>query len=157
VREIEAIAPGIRVRRLAGLEQILDEALARERLSAALATLFGVCALGLAAVGLYGVVAYNVSRRTSEIGIRMALGARPADAVWLVVRQTLLMTIVGVGIGVPLALVATRGIGAQLYGIGATDPRAMMSSAAAGRGRRGGEHHSRPAARIDPVKALRAD
>src|SRR5207244_2103076 len=110
-REIDRAAPGIRIRRLTSFEQALNDELARERLAAALAALFGTLALLLAAVGLYGVVAYNVSRRTKEIGVRMALGARPGDVLWMIVRQTLGMTTAGVAIGVPLALFAARSIG----------------------------------------------
>jgi len=154
---INAAAPGIRVRRLAGIEQVLNEALSRERLSAALATLFGVFALALAAVGLYGVVAYNVARRTSEIGIRMALGATPRDALWLVLRQTLFMVAIGLGIGVPLALAASRAIGAQLFGIDASDPRAMIAAATllAIAGAVASIVPGRRAASVDPVEALR--
>jgi len=142
-----------------GIEQALDEALARERLAAALATLFGAFALGLAAMGLYGVVAYNVTRRTAEIGVRMALGARPGDVLRLVVGQTLAMTGVGIAIGVALALLAARGIGAHLYGIGASDPRAMLGAAAvlALAGAAAAVVPGRRAARIDPTEALRAD
>jgi predicted permease len=158
-RQIREVAPALRTMGLTSVEASLDDALARERLAAALATLFGSLAVSLAAVGLYGVVAYNVSRRTQEIGVRMALGARPRDVTWLVVRQTLIMTGIGIVIGVPLALVAARAIGAQLYGVGASDPRAMLGAAtllvlvgAAASVVPGGR-----AARVDPSEALRAD
>jgi ABC-type antimicrobial peptide transport system permease subunit len=153
------VAPALRTIGFTGVEAVLDDALARERLAAALATLFGCLAVSLAAVGLYGVVAYNVSRRTQEIGVRMALGARPRDVTWLVVRQTLAMTAIGIVVGVPLALMAARAIGAQLYGVGASDPRAMLGAAAllvvvgaAASIVPGGR-----AARVDPSEALRAD
>jgi ABC-type antimicrobial peptide transport system permease subunit len=158
-REIGAVAPGVSVRRLVGVEQALDEALSRERLSAALATLFGVFALVLAAVGLYGVVAYNVARRTAEIGVRMALGARPADALWLVVRQTLAMTGIGVAIGLPLAILAARAIGSQLYGIAAGNPWAMLAAVAllAVAGGAASVVPARRASRVDPIEALRVE
>jgi putative ABC transport system permease protein len=158
-REIAAVTPELRVRRLIGVEQALDDALSRERLSAALASLFGLFALGLAAVGLYGVVAYNVARRTAEIGVRMALGARPVDALWLVVKQTLTMTGIGVAIGIPLAIVAARAIGAQLYGIGAGNPWAMIAAAGllATAGAVASVVPARRASRVDPVEALRAE
>jgi putative ABC transport system permease protein len=158
-REIVAAAPGVQVRRLVGVEQVLGEALSRERLSAALATVFGIFALALAAVGLYGVVAYNVARRTAEIGVRMALGARPADALWLVVRQTLVMTGVGVAIGVPLAIVAARAIGSQLYGIDAGNPWAMIGAVTllASAGALASVVPARRASRVDPVEALRTE
>jgi len=158
-RQIRDVAPALRTMGFTGVEAALDDALARERLAAALATLFGCLAVSLAAVGLYGVVAYNVSRRTQEIGVRMALGARPRDVTWLVVRQTLVMTAICIVAGVPLALMAARAIGAQLYGVGASDPRAMLGAAAllvvvgaAASIVPGGR-----AARVDPSEALRAD
>jgi predicted permease len=157
--QVRDVAPALRTIGFTGVEAVLDDALARERLAAALATLFGCLAVSLAAVGLYGVVAYNVSRRTQEIGVRMALGARPRDVTWLVVRQTLAMTAIGIVVGVPLALMAARAIGAQLYGVGASDPRAMLGAAAllvvvgaAASIVPGGR-----AARVDPSEALRAD
>jgi predicted permease len=158
-REVGVVAPDLRVRRLVGVEQVLDEALSRERLSAALATLFGVFALGLAAVGLYGVVAYNVARRTSEIGVRMALGARPVDALWLVVRQTLAMTGIGVAIGIPLAIAASRAVGTQLYGISAGNPWVLIGAAAllVASGAAASVIPARRASRVDPVVALRAE
>jgi predicted permease len=159
IREVAAVSRELQVRRLVGVEQALNEALSRERLSAALATLFGVFALVLAAVGLYGVVAYNVARRTAEIGVRMALGARPVDALWLVVRQTLTMTGIGVAIGVPLAVVASRAVGSQLYGISAGNPWAMIGAAAllAAAGAAASVIPARRASRVDPVEALRAE
>jgi predicted permease len=158
-RAISLAAPELRVRRLIGVEQMLDEALSRERLSAALATVFGVFALALAAVGLYGVVAYNVARRTGEIGVRMALGARPFDAMWLVVRQTLTMTGIGVAIGVPLALAASRAVGAQLYGIDAANPWVVPSTCAVlvTAGAIASVVPARRAALVNPVEALRAE
>jgi len=158
-REIDAVVPGIRIRGLGGVEKVLNDALSRERLSAALAALFGIFALGLAAVGLYGVVSYNVSRRTAEIGIRMALGATTRDALWLVVRQTLTMMAIGLAIGVPLAFAASKAIGAQLYGIDANDPRALVGAALllAIAGGVASVVPSRRAASVDPAAALRAE
>jgi predicted permease len=158
-RQIRAVAPALRISRFSGVEDALNDALTRERLAAALATLFGCLAVGLAGVGLYGVVAYNVSRRTQEIGVRMALGARPRDVVWLIVRQTLEITGVGILVGVPLALAAAHAIGAQLYGVGANDPRATIGAALllALVGAAASAVPGRRAARVDPSEALRAD
>ena len=158
-RALEEAAPGIRIERMHGFERALDEELARERLAAGLATLFGAIALGLAAVGLYGVVAYGVSRRTREIGVRMALGARAADALWLVARQTLALTLAGVAIGVPLALAAAGALRAQLYGVGARDPLALAGAAMllVVVGAVAGLVPARRAAQVDPASALRSE
>jgi predicted lysophospholipase L1 biosynthesis ABC-type transport system permease subunit len=156
-REIDRIAPGIRIRRLAGFEEAVNEMLTRERLAAALATVFGVLALALAAIGLYGVVAYNVGRRTQEIGVRIALGAKPGDVLRMVVRQSLALTSIGVVVGVPLAAGAARAVATQLYGIDATDPRVMLAAAAimCVVGIAASAAPARRAARVDPVEALR--
>jgi len=158
-RVIRSVAPKLRQTDVNGVEQVLDTALARERLAATLATLFGFLAVTLAAVGLYGVVAYNIGLRTQEMGVRMALGARSVDVLWLVIRQTLITTAAGVALGVPLAVAAARGVGAQLYGIGGSDPRALAGAALVlvAVGVAASATPARRAARIDPVDALRAD
>jgi predicted permease len=158
-RQIESLAPGIRVERVVSVEAALNDELARERLAAGLATLFGLLALTLAAVGLYGIVAYNVTQRTHEIGVRMALGAHSGDVLWLIVRQALTLTAIGIGIGVPLAIAAARGIGSQLYGIAPTDPRVIAGAATVLVliGAAASAFPGRRAARIDPVEALRAN
>src|SRR4029078_2853975 len=104
---IVAAAPGIRAPRVLGMGRELDLELLRERIGATFATLFGALALILASIGIYGVVAYGVSRRTTEIGIRMALGARAG----LVVRTILLnsLVLVGTGIAVGAPAVYFRG------------------------------------------------
>jgi ABC-type antimicrobial peptide transport system permease subunit len=89
---------------------------------AILSAAFGALAALLAAIGLYGVMAYNMSRRTGEIGIRMALGAKPGDIGGLVLREALLLIGVGVLIGLPAAFAAGRFIRGMLYGLGESDP-----------------------------------
>src|SRR5262249_39333421 len=90
----------------------------------------GIMAMLLAAVGLYGVIAYSVSRRTREIGIRMALGANPASVVGLIMRQGLTVAAAGLAAGWLLAVVAARLIAGALYGIGAADPVSWIGAAA---------------------------
>jgi putative ABC transport system permease protein len=104
------------------LAQQVDDSLIQERLVARLSSLFGVLALLLACVGLYGIMAYTVMRRTNEIGIRLALGAQRADVMWMAMRETLALIIAGVAIGLPLALAATRLITSMLFGLTPTDP-----------------------------------
>jgi putative ABC transport system permease protein len=91
-------------------------------LISALSGFFGLLSLLLAAVGLYGILAYAVSRRTREIGIRIALGARPGAVLRMVLRQGLILTLLGVGIGLAASLAATRLLESQLFGVTPTDP-----------------------------------
>ncbi|HKP14127.1 MAG TPA: FtsX-like permease family protein, partial [Blastocatellia bacterium] len=106
------------------LEQA-DQTLAQERLFAKLLTLFGLLAQQLAAIGLYGVMAYGVSQRTHEIGIRMALGASPNDVLKMILRQGMTLTLVGIALGIAAAYVLTKyleSLTSMLYGVRATDP-----------------------------------
>ncbi len=120
--EIQAIDNEIHLGRFRTLEEHVDESLGHERLMATLSSLFGLLSLLLACVGLYGVMAYAVERRTNEIGIRMALGARQVDVLWIVLRETLLLVLMGVAIGVPAALASARLISSMLYAVGGIDP-----------------------------------
>lgn len=156
---ITATLPRIRLRSMGTIEGAMKTSLARERLTAALAAVFGVIALALAIVGLYGVVSYNVARRTSEIGIRMALGARRSDVVWQVFRHSLTLVGIGVAIGLPLSFAVGQVIASQLWGVGAHDPvlltgAVMLLAAAASVASVG---PALRAARVDPLIALRAD
>jgi predicted permease len=102
-----------------------EQTLAQERLFAKLLTLFGLLAQQLAAIGLYGVMAYGVSQRTHEIGIRMALGAKPADVMKMILRQGMGLTFVGIALGMVSAYVLTKyleSVTSMLYGVRATDP-----------------------------------
>ena len=96
-----------------------------ERLLARLATGFGIAALLLAAIGLYGVMTYAVTRRTGEIGLRVALGAQRPRVIGLVVGDALRVVLLGFVVGLPVALGALRLIGAQLHGVGTTDPLSL--------------------------------
>jgi ABC-type antimicrobial peptide transport system permease subunit len=101
----------------------------KERAVARLAELFGIVALVLAAVGVYGVTACMVAQRTNEIGVRMALGADRAKVIRLVLRQAFQRVAVGLVVGLPLAVGAARFIAAQLYGVSFWDPFALMIAA----------------------------
>lgn len=135
----------------------IDLSLGTERLFATLVSTFGAIAVLLAAIGLYGVMAFSVSRRTSEIGLRMALGARRTDVQWLVLRQSLLMAVLGILVGVPSALMLTSVVGKLLYGVKPNDPVSiagavivMVAVAAIA-----AWIPARRASRIDPMVALR--
>jgi predicted permease len=121
-REVQALDPALPVYNLGTLEQQKDGTLYIERLSAALLTLFGLLALSLAAIGIYGVLSYSVTERTREMGIRLALGAHPRDLLRLVVGQGLTLAGAGLIIGLIAAFALTRLIENLLYGVSATDP-----------------------------------
>lgn len=114
--------PDLPIGHIQSMEQILSISLAFQRFLMTLMSIFAALALILAAVGIYGVMAYSVGQRTHEIGIRMALGARPRDVLVMVVRQGMLLTIVGLIAGLAGAFATTRLLSDQLYGVQATDP-----------------------------------
>src|SRR5215510_5223864 len=118
-REIDSNLPLYNIKTLA---RQVDESLAQERLISALSGFFGLLSLLLAAIGLYGILAYAVSRRTREIGIRIALGARPGAVLGMVLRQGLILTLLGVGIGLATSFAATRLLESQLFDVTPTDP-----------------------------------
>ncbi|SPE39258.1 conserved membrane hypothetical protein [Candidatus Sulfopaludibacter sp. SbA3] len=120
---------------------------------------FAVVALLLAAIGIYGVMAYNVGRRTREFGIRMSLGAKPGDVLRLVIRRSLVLTAIGIALGVAGALGLTRVMQNLLYGVGATDPTTFLAVTAllAAVTLFAGYLPARRATRVDPMLALREE
>jgi ABC-type antimicrobial peptide transport system permease subunit len=139
------------------LESRLDQTLLTERLIAMLSAGFGGLATVLAAIGLYGVMAFVVVRRTKEIGVRMALGAGRRSVVWMVMKEVLLLLGIGLAIGVPAAMALGRFVSAQLYGVQANDPwvaaiAVLLLTAIA---TFAGLVPARRASRIDPILALR--
>ena len=129
----------------------------QERLIAQLVSFFGAVALILACIGLYGVMAQGVARRTSEIGIRMALGARGANIAWMILRETLYLVLAGLVLGVPAALIGAKLISTQLFGLSATDPVTLIGAAIilAVVAMLAGYLPARRAARVNPLNALR--
>ncbi len=138
-------------------ERQLNESLAQDRLVATLSGFFGVLATMLAAIGLYGVMAYAVASRTQEIGIRMALGAQPKGVLWLVMWETLRLVMVGVVIGLSAALAAARLISNLLFDLKPTDPLtiAMAALLMIGIAALAGYLPARRASHVDPLVALR--
>lgn len=128
-REVQAVDKDQPVYNVKTLTQALSESLAPQRFSTLLLGIFAVIALLLAAVGIYGVMAYAVAQRTHEIGIRMALGAQQRDVLRLVVGQGLVLTLIGVACGLAAALVLTRLMTSLLYGVSATDPAIFIGIA----------------------------
>ena len=141
------------------IEQQVNMSLVRERMLAFLATFFAALALLLACIGLYGVMAYRVARRTREIGIRLAIGARQQSVVWMMVRETVLLVTIGAALGALTSLGVNRFIAAQLFGVTPRDPVAIVValSVLACVTLLAGYVPARHASRIDPVKALRAE
>jgi predicted lysophospholipase L1 biosynthesis ABC-type transport system permease subunit len=103
-------------------QQQFDDSISEDKLIARLAMFFGFLAVVLVATGLYGTLAYRVSRRTAEIGIRMALGAQREQVLWMVLRESLLVAVAGVAVGLPLAFAGARLLRTMLYGLGPADP-----------------------------------
>src|SRR5690348_15438366 len=125
-QEIAALDRGVPVYQVATMDQLLSSSLATQRFNLFLLVLFAAVALGLAAIGIYGVLAFSVSRRTHEIGIRLALGACPGDVLRLVVRQGMQLVITGIALGIAGALALTRLMASMLYGVSATDPATFI-------------------------------
>jgi predicted permease len=152
-------APAMPIGTIKTMRQQVDESLSTERLTAYLSVFIGVLALLLTSVGLYGILAYFVARRTGEIGIRMALGAQRPSVVWLVVRQAMGHTIGGVAVGVLVVLAASRLVRSLLYDVRPNDPLTIAAAvvllmlvclvAASLPARR--------ASRLDPMQALREE
>jgi putative ABC transport system permease protein len=137
----------------------IQESLLRERLMAALSGLFGILAAVLTAVGLYGVISYNVARRTSEIGIRMALGAGRRRVIALIFRETAVFLVIGLSAGTILGLIAGRSAATLLFGIQPNDPLtlAMAGSAIAFVAAAASYLPARRASAVNPVTALRQE
>lgn len=156
-REVQKAASTMPVFDLRSMDAQVDQILSIERAVATMSGFFGLLATLLAAVGLYGVMAYTVTRRTREIGIRVALGAERGSVVWLVLREVALMSALGIAVGLPAAIALSRYVEAQLFGIKPNDPltyiiavAAMMSIALVA-----GAIPANRAARVDPILALR--
>ncbi len=156
VRRLDSSMP---IYEMKTLEAQLDETLLSDRLIAMLSAGFGLLATLLASVGLYGVMAFVVARRRKELGIRLALGAQQGLVIWLVMREVLLLLVIGLAIGIPAAMALGRFVASQLYGIQPRDPAiagwtvlllALVSVAA-------GLIPAHRASRIDPILALRCE
>jgi predicted permease len=137
--------------------QQIDESLGEERFFVQFTSLFGLLAMGLASVGVYGLTAYSAVRRTREIGIRMALGAQHAQVLWMVLRESLFLAALGMAVGLAAALAAARVLASMLFGLAATDPLTIvgasliMTAVAA----LAGYLPARRATKVDPMVALR--
>jgi predicted permease len=155
-RVLNEVNPGINVR-FQVFKTMIDASLLRERLMATLSGFFGLLALLLACVGLYGILSYGVASRTNEIGIRMALGAKRRDVLWLVMREAFLLVFIGVAAGLPLILAGARFASSLLFNLNTTDPLSLGGSALLMLvvAMVAGFAPARRATRVDPMVALR--
>jgi predicted lysophospholipase L1 biosynthesis ABC-type transport system permease subunit len=151
------VSKDIMIRRTMTLASQVDGTLAPERLITGLCTFFGALALLLASIGLYGVMAYGVAQRTNEIGIRMALGASRSAVLAMVLRQSLLIVLAGLAMGLPLAWASTRALSGFLFGLSPTDPTTIAAATVTLLAVAGVAAYlpARRATRVDPLIALR--
>jgi ABC-type antimicrobial peptide transport system permease subunit len=156
VRDVDQ---SLKVRTIRTLDAEIDRTLGQERLITSLLGFFGTLALLLACVGLYGVMAFAVAGRTSEIGIRMALGAERTGVLAMILRETLMLVVIGVALGIPAALASTHLLASVLFGVTPNDPATiagttllMLAVAACA-----GFIPARRAAAVDPMVALRCE
>jgi macrolide transport system ATP-binding/permease protein len=158
-KTLSSINPNLTVVKFQTFDQQIAEQFTEQRMIARLSMLFGALALLLATIGLYGVTAYSVERRTPEIGIRMALGAERTGVVAVVLRGTLIQTVLGLAIGIPGALLCVRYIKSELYDITSADAQVMTCAilTLAVAACVAGIIPARRAASVNPARALRAE
>jgi predicted permease len=158
-RTLRSIDPNLTITRFSTFDDQVANNFTEDRLLARLTSLFGVLALVLASIGLYGVMSYFVARRTSEIGIRMALGATRTSVLTMVFRSALFQVVIGLALGIPAALLAGHFMASELYGIGAYDPLSLTGATLvlAACAAIAVFVPARRAASIEPMRALRIE
>lgn len=158
-RAVHDVDPALPINGFKTQAEQIDQTIGKERVFTRLLTLFGLFALLLACVGLHGVTSYSVARRTSEFGIRLALGAQRSQLLWLVLRQVVVLAIVGLAIGLPAAWLAGPAVRSLLFGLEPSDPTTILVSAAvmAVVAIAAGLWPARRAARMEALNALRTE
>jgi predicted permease len=156
-RALARVDPNLAVLKMVTIRQEVNHLMDQEQLISQLCSWFAVLALLLTSIGLYGVMTYNVARRTHEIGVRMALGAQNRAVQWMILRESLLLLGIGVVVGVPATMAATRLVGAQLFGLTPSDPPTFIVAilAISTVALLAAYFPARRATRVDPMVALR--
>ncbi len=158
-KAVHEIAPDIPISLLKTMQQQVDDSLGRERLMASLSVFFGVLALLLTSIGLYGILGYMVTRRTGEIGVRMALGAPRHNVIWLILRDALTHMIIGIAAGAVAVLAMSRFVASMLYGMQPNNPGNLVMAVFILATVAGVAAYlpAYRASRVDPMQALRAE
>jgi predicted permease len=156
---VASVDPNLALLHVATIDEQVSNLMTHDELISTLTSIFSLLALLLAAIGLYGVMSYNVVRRTNEIGIRLALGAQTPAVLWMILRESLFLLAIGVALGLPLALASTRVVKQQLFGLSALDPMtyAIAIAVVSGMTMLAAWLPARRAAKVDPMVALRCD
>jgi len=137
----------------------VDQSTANQRLIARLSGFFGLLAAFLVCIGIYGLLSYSIARRTSEIGVRMALGAKRSNVLWLILREVLVLVGVGIALGIPMALAGNRLAVKMLYGLSPSDPASLLAAIAmlTAIAVLAGYLPARKASLVEPTVALRCE
>jgi predicted lysophospholipase L1 biosynthesis ABC-type transport system permease subunit len=156
-RELTKVNPQAAIEEPKTIAGAIDDSIFQDRILATLATCFGALALLLAAIGLYGVMAYGTAQRAGEFGVRLALGAQRADVLWMVLRDALMLVTAGLALGLPAALAASRYVGSVLFAVKPADAASFGGAAAVLliAGLAAALLPARRSAGMDPMRALR--
>jgi ABC-type antimicrobial peptide transport system permease subunit len=158
-KAVAAADPNLAVREVVTQDELAQRTINNERLLSSLTGIFGVLAVAVACLGLYGTISYSVVRRTNEIGVRLALGAEPSRVRWMVLGETLWLVAFGCAVGLGLAALTLGFAETLLFGLSPRDPATLAASAATliVVGGLAGAIPAWRASRLDPMRALRAD
>ena len=156
---VASVNPNLPLLKITTIDEAVNDFMTHDQLVSTLTGLFSLLALLLAAIGLYGVMSYNVVRRSNEIGIRIALGAQAKTVLWMILNESLLLLAVGVGLGLPLTLTATHYLQSQLFGLSAMDPATFAAAMAVVSAMTlfAAWLPAQRATKVDPMVALRCD